>query len=974
MQPSKSLIQKSVIAVLLIFFIIITSLLFVYLNRERIAKQNSDYLVDAANQKASRLSYVMDDAQKNIGVLSYLFSQTVVDGNIDYQKMQKISIDSPFDYVEFIDADGKRISLNGMTTIVVDREYFKLGMQGQSGIYPIFDSILYGGNLVIFYTPLEVNNEIIGVLAGLYRAKTLEPRLYSSYFGELADTYLCTTTGDVVASYTSSGTNNNVIEYLKNNDKIDNEQVEKISNAFYSGTSYTFQYKNNNELGTIYATKIENTGFILMQEFPPRITQEMIREANCAGFGLVAVNIIALVGYIVWILFENYRQRKKIIKENTEMSYVISGTTRLFDKFILVDLEKNKYQYLANTYSPSERFPYEGNYDDLVGMLSEMIVYDDDKIKVKNALQPENIIKELGKNGISLRQDYYVQRKNKVWEALNIICLGHQDGKVNQVLLARQDINEDKINELKNNARLKEAYRAAEKANHAKSDFLSRMSHDIRTPMNAIMGMTSIAKRHIDDKARVDDCLNKITVSSNHLLGLINEVLDMSKIESGKIVLVEDEFNLAETIENVVTIFRPQVLKKNQKLNVSITMLEHENLMGDSQRLQQVFVNILGNSIKFTPEGGDICFSINEKSIDDTGRIEYEFVIRDSGIGMDKKFIEHIFEPFSRESDSRVSRIEGTGLGMSIANSIVNMMDGNIKVSSELGKGSEFKVTVYLKPSKTKEEHPECLNGLKILVLDEDPASEKNIIKIAQSIGMEIDIAKKDDITKKILEANSADKKYFALLLDIVNMDNDILDIVKKIRSSAGDDIWIILMSSDDWSSIIKKAYDAGVNDFISKPIFKSRFIHVMQNLAENKDGKDNNNLIEKNYKGKRILLVEDNELNTEIAVELLEMIGFEVDTACDGSEAVKKAANSKTNYYDLILMDIQMPKMNGYEATAAIRALKREDIKSIPIIAMSANAFSDDVVKSKEAGMNSHVAKPIEMNKLVETINKWIN
>jgi CheY-like chemotaxis protein len=497
--------------------------------------------------------------------------------------------------------------------------------------------------------------------------------------------------------------------------------------------------------------------------------------------------------------------------------------------------------------------------------------------------------------------------------------------------------------------------------------------------MNAILGMTAIAAMHIDDKDRVLDSLNKITLSGRHLLGLINSVLDMSKIESGKTSLNEEEFNLSTSIESLLALFRSQMAEKNLELKVHITKIKHENVIGDDQRLQQIFVNIMGNAVKFTPEGGKISMYIKEKKSKVSERGCYEFIFEDTGIGMKKEFVDKIFEPFTRAADSRTTKIEGTGLGMSIAVNIAHMMGGDIKVESELGKGSKFTVTVYLKINYATEEDLQKLANLPVLVVDDEEDACESACEILNSLGMKAEYVLRGDAAVETIQQvheNQERDDFSVVILDWKMPEKDGLETAKEIRKVMGDELPIIILSSYDWADIEQEAAQAGINAFIEKPLFKSRLTHVLKEVLgiyqkEEKTSKLDE-LKQHDYTGKRVLVVEDIDLNMEVIGEILNMIGIDYESAVNGKEAVDKVLGQPEGYYDLIFMDIQMPVMNGYEATRKLRE-SREDLKTLPIIAMTADAFADDVKKAKKAGMNGHIAKPIDIEKLEKTLEKWM-
>lgn len=525
-------------------------------------------------------------------------------------------------------------------------------------------------------------------------------------------------------------------------------------------------------------------------------------------------------------------------------------------------------------------------------------------------------------------------------------------------------------------AELDKARKEAIHANKAKSEFLSNMSHDIRTPMNAIVGMTAIATANIDDKQQVQNCLKKITLSSRHLLGLINDVLDMSKIESGKLTLNMDQISLREVMDSIVSIAQPQVRSKHQQFDVFIHDISTENVCCDSVRLNQVLLNILGNALKFTPDGGLIQVSLyEEESPKGEGYVRTHIVVKDNGIGMTPEFKAKIFESFVREDSARVRRTEGSGLGMAITKYIVDTMGGTIEVESELGKGSEFHVTLDLQRAETPEEEM-ILPEWNILVVDDDQQLCESTTASLKSIGVRADWALTAEGALEMLDRRAkARDHYHIILLDWKLPDMDGISAAREIRRRFGEETPIMLISAYDWSEIETEARDAGITGFISKPLFRSTLFYGLKPFID-ASGTSEELVHEERYAdftGRRILLAEDNDLNWEIASELLSDLGLELDWAENGKLCVEKFQASSPGFYDAILMDLRMPVMTGYEATEAIRKLDRPD-KNIPIIAMTADAFSEDIKKCLDAGMNAHVAKPIDIREVSRLLEKFIH
>lgn len=523
---------------------------------------------------------------------------------------------------------------------------------------------------------------------------------------------------------------------------------------------------------------------------------------------------------------------------------------------------------------------------------------------------------------------------------------------------------------------LKEALDSAEKANQAKSDFLARMSHDIRTPMNAIIGMTAIAKAHINEQERVLDCMEKIDGSSKLLLSLINEVLDMSKIESGRLILSEDDFNIGDLLQDLVIMMQPEIKNKQQTLDIHVKDLKHEFVTGDTQRIKQVLMNILSNAVKYTPEKGQITIDINEKEPkDDTGN--YEFVFKDSGRGMKPDFLDKIFLPFERADDNEIRNIQGTGLGMAISHKIIKMMGGDIKVESEYGKGSCFTINMPLHYQEFAPIEKIGTDGLEILVVDDDETACQSTCNCLQEIGINSDyVCSGSEAINKVQLRHQERNDYFAVIIDLKMPDMNGLEATRQIRKIIGTDIPIIILSAYDIEEYEAEAKAAKANGFITKPLYKSKLLKVLQRFLHEGSRSEpvrQFKLSDADYSGKRILLVEDNELNREIAVEIIGSTGVSIDTAVNGLDAVNIVSRSPKGFYQMILMDIQMPVMDGYEATRQIRSLKRSDISGMPIIAMTANAFSEDVTNALKAGMNYHLAKPIDISALMSILGKYL-
>lgn len=543
-------------------------------------------------------------------------------------------------------------------------------------------------------------------------------------------------------------------------------------------------------------------------------------------------------------------------------------------------------------------------------------------------------------------------------------------GKVARYIVSFYDQTEDILKE----QTLKDALVNAQNANAAKQNFLSRMSHEIRTPMNAIIGMTTIAGAYIEDRKRVEDCLEKIGYSSKHLMTLINDVLDTSKIDEGKMTIAHETFNLESVAESITSIFYPQAMEKGIHFSMPLIDLTDTVLIGDSLRLNQVLINLLSNALKFTPAGGAVRVEIQQVQ-KKNGRVRLRFTVSDTGIGMSAEFMERLYLPFEQESAATSRRFGGTGLGMSICKNLVTLMGGTISVKSELDKGSSFIVELDFDVAEEKGEaflhHHHALESLKVLVADDDQDCCIHTTLLLKNLGiLSRWVLTGAECVDEVLSAHKVGEEYDVCLIDWKMPDMDGIEVTRRVREFVGPNTTIIIITAYDWTSIEQSAREAGANAFLSKPIFASTLYNALLAVTgiERTIKSHENIKPDLALKGRRALLAEDNELNREIAVELLKMTGMEVDCAGDGQEALERFLKDGDGY-DLILMDIQMPVMDGHEAAKAIRRSGHPKAKTIPIIAMTADAFHEDVVKAGESGMNGHLAKPIDPARLYQII-----
>ena len=526
-------------------------------------------------------------------------------------------------------------------------------------------------------------------------------------------------------------------------------------------------------------------------------------------------------------------------------------------------------------------------------------------------------------------------------------------------------------------AALEQALHAAEETNRAKSRFLSNMSHDIRTPMNAIVGMTSIALAHIDEKARVQDCLGKIQTAASHLMSLVNDVLDMSRIDSGRITLNEEVFSLADLIHDISVIVRSQASQKNQELKIEIGRIEEENLLGDPLHLRQILVNIIGNAVKYTQKEGKIqvrfaqhFMAPEEMAEAAPQKVWLDFWCEDNGMGMSQEFLERIFVPFERVHNEKTSKIEGTGLGMSIVKNLVDRMEGQIQVESEEDRGSCFTIQIPMATAPQEESGMHLPEGASVLIAEKRKERAGQMARYLRESGLvPIKMENGAQVVTWLTEAQYEGHMPCAMLVGEELEDMPVLNLASHVRQLAGREFPILLVSEADWVQMEYRATRAGINAFVPCPLFKSRLLGTLAGFTGGGCDEETRGAGDQDYSRRRILLVEDNELNQEIAVELLSIIGVQVEVASDGAQAVEKFENSLVGYYDMILMDIHMPVMDGHEASRRIRCMERPDAASVWIVAMTADAFVEDVRQAKEAGMNEHISKPVEPGRLQEIL-----
>ena len=661
------------------------------------------------------------------------------------------------------------------------------------------------------------------------------------------------------------------------------------------------------------------------------------------------------------------------------MTESIKALSRIFLVIVKIDLESGDCIVIKNGEDRGLDLDGVTCVRDLNQRLSSYLCVQTDAPRLESFLTLSTL-KERFSGKVHLREDFRFRETG--WGRAGLIRdEEREEGRESTCLFNIFDVDKEKQEDIRkqkelerHNLLLKEALAVANHANQAKTTFLNSMSHDIRTPMNAIIGFTSLAATHIDNRKAVESYLQKITVSSNHLLSLINDVLDMSRIESGRTKLDEKEVRLPDVLHDLRSIVHSSVQGKQLDFFIDTQDVLYEIVMVDKLRLNQVLLNILGNAIKFTPPRGTVSLRVIENPCSRTGYAEYEFRIKDTGIGMSKEYQQHIFEPFSREESSMVSSVQGSGLGMAITKNIVDMMNGAIAVSSEEGAGTEFTVILDLKiagDAVSQEVIPE-LNNMHTLVADDDFNTCSSVSKMLTTIGMrpEWTTSGKEAILRTRF-AKEAGDEFRAFIIDWLMPDMNGIEVVRRIRSEVGDSTPIIILTAYEWSAIEEEAREAGVTGFCSKPLFLSELREVLSRPFVKREEKkrEKEEMDMSIFQGRRILLAEDNELNRELAEAIFTEVGFELEIAENGKMALDMLVEHEAGYYDLLITDIQMPVMNGYELSLQVRALKDESKSQIPVFALTANAFEEDRVQVMEAKMNGHLTKPIDIKEVLSTI-----
>ncbi len=934
-------------------------------------EESTAHLTEVLHQSNNMLNEVVE---KNLTYL-HLWETTmrhISDEDEIRQLIEAVQQETGFSDFYFLSADGNYMTAAGETGY--------LGIQDD-----LEDRITQGGDIVM--TAVLPGKPEMLVFArpenqGTYRGFAYDAVAVSYYnddivkvldisaFDGTASRYVLHPDGRIIINCAAQREEDvyNLLAAMQERSPLTSEDIQTLSDDFTQGRS-------GSRLVTLDGTRYYMTyqsahilDWTIVGLVPAAVVNAGMNALQSSTIVMVSMIVLGISALALALVHR--KSSVKLRRKDMEILYrdelFMKLSMNVDDVFLMLDAQTDRADYV----SP--------NVEKLLGITVEQVQED---VHVLGKLHPQeppaqtmNYLTGLAVNEQREWDFEYIHQKTGEHRWFHVIAMGSNvEGRTKYILVMSDRTADKKINQA-----LSEAVRAAETANRAKSTFLSNMSHDIRTPMNAIIGFTTLAVSNMDDKERVQDYLSKILASGNHLLSLINDILDMSRIESGKIHLEETETNLSDVLHDLKTIVSGQIHAKQLELYMDAMDVTDEDVYCDKTRLNQVLLNLLSNAIKFTPAGGTVSVRLRQLPGTRRDREQYEIRVKDNGIGMSPEFAKKIFDPFERERSSTVSRIQGTGLGMAITKNIVDMMGGTIEIRTEPGKGTEFIIRVALRvqPEHHRAERIAELEGLKALVVDDDFNTCDSVTKMLVRVGMrsEWTLSGKEAVLRARQSMDLGDA-FHAYIIDWCLPDMNGIEVTRQIRS-LGDGTPIIILTAYDWADIEAEAKAAGVTAFCSKPMFMSDLRETLLTaLGQGQTETDDSVLPggSPDFRGKHILLAEDNELNREIAVEILSKYGFVVDTAENGVEAVKKIEESKPGDYDLVLMDVQMPLMDGGEATRQIRALPDPALAKIPILAMTANAFEEDRKSALECGMNGFLSKPINIEELIAALSSLL-
>ena len=964
---------RSTAAALLVLFALIggSCARYVLFVSQTVYQESTSHLSELVHQSDDMLNQLFSRNRMILhlwgGLLEIASSEEQIRSGMD--KMQK-EIDCAALY--FLASDGSCMTQDGEKSSLGSQT--GLGTHLSGGEDVVVNAALPGKPQMLVFVCPEAKGTYRGfaydAIAVAYYNDTVLSAIDSSAFDGAAHSYVIYSDGRVVLDSNADSDDPvyNLLAELRGNSNLSEKKFDALSDDFAQGRNGSMMLTLR---GTRYYLVYENMGiqdWIMLGLVPVSVV-----NASMDTLWRRTVEIVVVIACLLMVLLITlivHRSRDALRRRDTEILYRDELFTRLSrnvdDVFLMMDAETSRVDYV----SP--------NIERLLGVPLEQVQQD---IRALRALHPKNS-PDHDKNffaGIQCGEqsewnaDYaHQQTGERRW--FHIVAMGSEVAGRTKYILVMSDRTADR----KINQALSEAVAAAEAASRAKSTFLSNMSHDIRTPMNAIIGFTTLAVSNIDNQERVKDYLTKTLSSSRHLLALINDILDMSRIESGKLQLEETEVNLPEMLHDIKTIVSGQIHAKQLELYMDALDVTDEDVYCDRTRMGQILLNLLSNAIKFTPAGGTVSVRVRQFAGTVRDCAQYEFRVRDNGIGMSPEFAQKIFEPFERERTSTVSRIQGTGLGMAITRNIVEMMGGTIKVQTEKNRGTEFIICLPLRvqTGTRREEKIAELAGLKALVVDDDFNTCDSVAKLLTRVGMRAEwtLSGREAVlrARQSIELGDPCRAY---IIDWRLPDMNGIEVTRQIRS-LNDDTPIIILTAYDWSDIEVEAKAAGVTAFCSKPMFLSDLRDTLLTAIGHTQTEAQDILPGKNadFRGRHILLVEDNELNREIAVAILHEYGFLVDTAENGAVAVEKIRTSDPGRYDLVLMDVQMPVMDGCTATQRIRALKDPARAAVPIVAMTANVFEEERKRAFDCGMNGFLSKPIVIEELIDALKDIIH
>ncbi|RGZ01764.1 response regulator [Clostridium sp. AM58-1XD] len=875
------------------------------------------------------------------------------------ETLEKYAESTEFYRFSYINMEGKGIDSEGHTVQISDLPFDESAIsEGTDGLSAPYHGS--SGRIQITYqSPVIKGEQQIGAI---YADRIINdynlPALFTFHNGA-GSAYVVDSTGNFIIKSRGTEAKTDIYSYLaqQGNGEAVLETLRQVIRDGKTGTLVVLDGNENSLLGFLPVDAPQ--GCYLITVIPREVLQQEaapIITMLCCMFCLLLLGGISIAG-----LLAGRQSMKADVKQKEYREKLFGNLSANIDfAFLLYTPSIRRVELMSD------------NLPGLLGLSGEQVLERPEKVFEASGFALEDTARIGFMNGTLneqvMRESMIGTGANEVkrWIAVHLIPADYGQ----YLAVFHETTGEHNIRE-----QLADALTQAQNSNRARTAFFSSMSHDIRTPMNGIVGMTNIALKNLDDREKVETCLNKITAASGHLLELINEVLDMSRIESGRISLKEENVHLPSLIANLLSFIKPDMDKKGQSLKMKSQILEHDTVISDGLHLQKIFLNLLSNAVKYTQEGGEISLQITETPID-ADAMQMSFAVSDNGIGMSDSFLERIFRPFERAEDSRMSQVTGTGLGLAITKSIVDMMGGEIRVESREHEGSRFTVQIPLKlPEQQIQEFPN-LAGCSALIVDDDRDTCESIEVILQENRIRTQwVLNGADAVKLAWEAHERRDDYRVVIIDWRMPEMDGLETARQIRNRLGRDVPILLLSAYDWESVKDEAVRSGINGFLTKPVFKAGLLEQLSYHIEGRKQETEQQIQDETelLKGIRILAAEDNELNREIIVELLESSGAVVDRARDGKEALELYLNSSVGEYQMILMDIHMPKMDGLEATKAIRNSGRADA-AVPVIAMTADVFKEDIQRCRNAGMNAHIGKPVELDKLYSTLRHFLD